>query len=139
MNFSLNSKPIITYRPSSHLLLNKKAPNTNYVDYRCIEPTAISTSGPWFPISNSCPCDPKLSNPTGRGFVSCPFGIQTNETLNMSITTEQQNFSGIPEKELESKQQGSLYPEISIYPVTAVPQFQPRPLAQIGYTWRSAN
>ena len=104
--------------------------NPNYVDYRCIEPNSVQTGNPWFPISNVCPCEPKLSNPTGRGYVACPFGVQTNtqqiHQLNMSKVVS------VP------KVAGAMFPEVSSnFSVISPPQFQPRPLTNIGYTWRS--
>jgi len=104
--------------------------NPNYVDYRCIEPSAITTNAPWFPISNVCPCNPSLSNPTGRGYVACPFGVQTN-----TKQIEQHNMSKVVSV---PKVAGAMFPNVSSnFAVISPPQFQPRPLTNIGYTWRS--
>jgi hypothetical protein len=103
----------------------------NYVDYRCIEPSAIDTDGPWFPISNICPCDPKLSNPTGRGYTPCPFGIQPEQKVVQSFI----KASIIKNPSITGT--GSMYPNISKLSVISPPQFQPRPLTNIGYTWRT--
>ncbi len=134
MNDTLSDGTFITYRPM-YSNLNSSAPNDNYVDYRCIEPSATETNSPWFRIPNTCPCDPKLSNPSGRGFLGCPFGIQTDTTVKNSVS----GLTKIIPKDKIDKVNYGLYPEISGYSMSSVPQFQPRPLSQIGYTWRSAN
>jgi hypothetical protein len=106
----------------------------NYVDYRCIEPSAIDTAGPWFPISNICPCDPKLSNPTGRGYTACPFGIQAEQK---TISKEAHSFMPINTNNIHTVGDGVMYPSLSQLNVISPPQFQPRPLTNIGYTWRT--
>jgi hypothetical protein len=131
-----NTKTYTSYKPQ-FTNLNAPAPAHNqlYADYRCIDPVATNTGSPWFPIDNTCPCDPKLSNPTGRGFTACSFGIQTQDSMANSVS----NLYNPNNQLSETKLPGAFFPDISSFPIMSVPQFQPRPLAQIGYTWRSAN
>lgn len=85
----------------------------NYTYFTCLDPTQ--------PASNICPCDPSVSNPTGRGFTQCPFGIYNNP-LQTDKPGSQHNI-GVGNN-FNSKQ-------------TAPPQFQPRPMSRIGIEWRS--
>ncbi len=96
----------------------------NYSVYRCIDPVAVKTNEPWFNNTNICPCDPKLSNTTGRGFTACPFGISTPNT-NELITVD------VPMSQVV----GSLYSQNQVVP----PQMQPRELYKIGIEWRNAE
>lgn len=101
--------------------------NDKFIVYRCPEPGAVVTEGPWYPINNVCPCDPKLSFPSGRGISSCPFGVMENE--------KRPSFQ-IPNK-LPTQEQitGIIYNEGQYIP----PQMDPRPLTRIGERWRSGN
>jgi hypothetical protein len=101
----------------------------NYSVYRCPNPTAVNTGEPWYNQSNICPCDPNLSNSSGRGFTSCPMGIQEKskpENLPMSQLTAQMPKPG--------QAVGSLYSN-----KTVPPQMWPRQLVRVGQSWRSAN
>lgn len=95
--------------------------------YRCLEPGAIETKGPWFPTENICPCDPKLSFPTGRGISGCPFGVMEYEKRPSA-----QLFNKVPK---ESEITGIIFNNAQFIP----PQMDPRPLTRIGERWRSAN
>jgi hypothetical protein len=107
--------------------------NPNYADYRCIDPVAKNVGAPWYRIDDVCPCDPKLSFPTGRGFTSCPMGVQfDNKIINETMKSSE------PIKMSDSFGAGSMFPQVNkqISSVTP-PQLQPRPLSRIGQTWRS--
>ncbi len=109
--------------------------NKNYTDYRCVSPTISVTDTKWFPMTDVCPCDPTLSNPTGRGFTPCPMGItfdkQDNKTLPLSaLKNNNGNWVATDVTELPP---GSMYP-VGSY---VAPQLQPRMLTRIGQTWRS--
>lgn len=72
---------------SSQFSLLNQAVSKNNLDYnvfRCVDPVATTTGEPWYPISNVCPCNPQLSNSSGRGFTACPMGISI-ENQNYSI------------------------------------------------------
>jgi len=101
----------------------------NYSVYRCPDPVAIVTQTPWYSYSNVCPCDPNLSNPSGRGFTACPQGL--NQTQNEWNLPDWQITSQIP----WNSQLGSLYNQHQYVP----PQLNPYPVTQIGYSWRSPN
>ncbi len=103
----------------------------NYDIYRCIEPTAKTTGKPWFPYENICQCDPKDSNPTGRGFTSCTFGV--NEQKDFYPFGQFKSPSNI------SSPQGALFPNSSGVLETSPPQLQPRQMTRIGNAWRSGN
>jgi hypothetical protein len=96
------------------------AGNSKFAVYRCVDPVAIKTSKPWYTITNVCPCDPKLSNTTGRGFTSCPFGVSK------PIEGDLVGTSGV-------SLTGSLFGSGQVVP----PQLQPRELYRIGVEWRS--
>ena len=108
---------------------NKKN-DKNYSVYRCINPTATITGPPMYGDSigiNICPCDPNLSNPSGRGYTACPFGIAESSRGNaLSFNTEYPVNKQIV---------GTMYAQKQFVP----PQFQPNPLVKIGYEWRSIN
>lgn len=96
----------------------------NYNVYRCPDPVAQVTTQPWYPYENVCPCDPTQSNPSGRGFTPCPFGVQFDKP------PESKNNST-----MKPPLEGALYNTDQIVP----PQFNPRPLSRIGQKWLSAN
>lgn len=96
---------------------------TKYAVFRCPEPGAVVTEGPWFPSDNVCPCNPKLSFPTGRGLTPCPFGVMEPEKRSTAQHTTENQITGI------------IYNDAQFIP----PQMDPRPLARIGESWRSAN
>jgi len=104
----------------------------NFSVYRCIDPVAVTTGAPWFVGigENVCPCDPNLSNKTGRGFTACPLGI-TQESTTWNLPPFQL-ASQIPD---QSQIVGNLYQKNQYVP----PQLQPRQLVRIGEEWRSAN
>lgn len=100
--------------------------------YRCIDPVAVTTGSPWFNSigENVCPCDPKLSNKTGRGFTACPLGINYETPMwNLPVF---QMASQIPRGQV----MGSMYANENQF---VPPQLQPRQLVRIGEEWRSAN
>jgi hypothetical protein len=117
------------FKPFSETL--KNVPR-GYQDYRCIEPRATETTSPWFPRTNICPCDPSYSNPTGRSFSGCPFGIDPKDT-------RAENSETINNGLVKGSMVGAEFPMTEGVPVASVPQFTPRPYALIGYQWRSAN
>jgi len=99
--------------------------------YRCPDPVAIKTDEPWYSYSNVCPCDPKLSNNSGRGFTACPLGI--NQEAPMWNLPMYQMASKIPDP---TQVVGNLYGSGNQF---VPPQLQPRQLIRIGQEWRSAN
>lgn len=104
----------------------------NYMAYRCIDPVAEKTGKPWYPITNICPCDPTLSNITGRGFTSCPMGISDTRPRPPLYSLSQ-----VKNQLPKSKQEvtGNVFNQNQFVP----PQLDPRPLTLVGYEWRSAN
>jgi len=110
-------------------LLNESSQNNSkdFSVFRCINPTATITEYPWYSSgTNVCPCDPNLSNPSGRGFISCPYGI------NNTSSSFKQSDDSFP---YNNQITGNLYPKEQFVP----PQIQPNPLVKIGYSWRSNN
>lgn len=117
----------------------------NYTTYRCLYPKAIETNNPWFPLDNVCPCNPELTNPTGRSVNACPFGVQFDT---LEIKKEEQlrplmrvvpnapnnDYTGFVSEPVSEPLKGSLFPANSYVPN----QKQPRALSRIGYEWRSA-
>jgi len=100
--------------------------------YRCPDPVAITTGPPWYYGEgiNVCPCDPNLSNSTGRGFTACPLGInQEAPQWNLPMF---QSVSQIPETNITGSMFGSGNQFVP-------PQLQPRQLVRIGEEWRSTN
>lgn len=97
--------------------------------FRCPNPTATKTSEPWYPTTNFCPCDPKLSNVSGRGFTSCPFGIVEEPVQFNSVVYSHNSFPK------NNKIIGNLYSQKQTTP----PQLDPRPFSRIGQTWRASN
>ncbi len=117
---------------------------SKYTALRCVLPGATETNKPWFPIMNVCPCDPRLSNTSGRGIMPCPFGIQgdiadtPNGFENLKALYLKNNSKGlqtltqdVPESFIKGT--GSMYQNNQYN----APQMDPRALVQIGYTWRS--
>jgi hypothetical protein len=100
--------------------------------YRCLDPVAVVTGSPWFYGlgENVCPCDPNLSNNTGRGFTACPLGIN-QEATSWNLPSSQLS-SQIPN---QNQIVGSMFNKNQFVP----PQLQPRQLVRIGEEWRSAN
>lgn len=96
--------------------------NLNYTFTQCLEPTTSKTGGPWFYRNNTCPCDPKLSNPTGRGYTTCPIGV--SEIVKPLVENEQ-----------NPGMTGSLYNNRQYSPN----QFNPYPIARIGESWRTVS
>jgi hypothetical protein len=95
------------------------AGNSKFAVYRCVDPVATKTSKPWYTITNVCPCDPNMSNTTGRGFTSCPFGVSKPMEDKLVGT--------------DASLTGSLFGSNQVVP----PQLQPRELHRIGVEWRS--
>lgn len=119
-----------------------------YYSFRCVVPNTTVTDKPWFPIMNVCPCDPSLSNPSGRGIVPCPYGFQSNiekvpknevlMPLSMVEGSNDKNGYKVLSDELLVNNNGrllmgSMYQNDQYVP----PQMDPRSLWQIGYNWRS--
>ncbi len=125
---------------NSNTIINQIS-NKNYTDYRCINPLGTIMEEPWFPMRDVCPCDPKLSGPTGRGYSGCPFGIQFPDSI------EEQNFqNGLKPLNSIQNKNGQWVPEEvrqlpfgAAYPTGSyvAPQLQPRQNVRIGVTWRS--
>jgi hypothetical protein len=107
-----------------------------FTDYRCIIPGTTVVSEPWFPMTDVCPCDPGLSDPTGRGFTPCPFGI-SEPGPDLGVTVPLQSIArtnnGWVTKDVKSVPYGTFYPKNNYLP----PQLEPRPLMRIGVSWRS--
>lgn len=99
----------------------------NYAVYRCVDPVAVKTGAPWFNEDNICPCDPNLSNTSGRGYTACPYGISTD--------TPQWNLSVGSQIPKQNQVTGNMYNKNQFVP----PQLQPRQLVRIGEEWRSSN
>lgn len=109
--------------------------NKNYTDYRCIDPVMTVSSDKWYPMTDVCPCDPTLSNPTGRGFTSCPMGItfDSPDTKTAPLSALKYNNGNWVPSDVTTLPHGSNYPVGSYVP----PQLEPRMLVRIGQTWRS--
>ena len=109
--------------------------STDFSVYRCPDPNKVNTDLPWFNMSNVCPCDPKYSNITGRGYTPCTFGIQTDEKeIHYSI-----EHNRLPPLHTITNNQygtGMLYENNQYVPPQLTP---PRPLARIGQQFRSSN
>ncbi len=98
--------------------------------YRCPDPVAVVTEHPWYSYQNVCPCDPNLSNQTGRGFTACPMGInQEAPQWNLPMF---QSISQVPATNVTGSMFGSGNQFVP-------PQLQPRQLIRIGQEWRSTN
>jgi hypothetical protein len=109
--------------------------STNFIDYRCIDPVGKNFSEPWYRISDSCPCDPNLSNQTGRGYSSCPLGIVLDQSKIMQALKNPEpvtyNGANMFQSQIPG---GGLFPNgSSVVP----PKLQPRQLVRVGYSWRS--
>lgn len=120
----------------------------NFIDYRCLEPSATTVGEPWFRIPESCPCNPLLSNPTGRGFTACPFGVQfdipssSSEPLMTLAKEPTKKDDSVPKfrgQQINTKgfMAGSMFPELSSAAKFTPPQLQPRQIVRIGQTFRS--
>jgi hypothetical protein len=106
----------------------------------------VYTDEPWYPVKNTCPCDPNQSNPTGRGFTPCPFGVNFEEkAINRNINAKKPlmtvvseingpNYQAVSVPVTEANIKGSMFPKNQY----TAPQAQPRPLIKIGQEWRSA-
>ncbi len=106
--------------------------NLNYSIFRCPDPVATKTGEPWYPISNVCPCDPQLSNESGRGFTACPMGLSVEKGVNAPVVPQGQLAGQQPQSQ---QVVGSLFNQRQAVP----PQMWPRQLSRIGNQWRSAN
>lgn len=113
----------------------------DYLQFRCIDPVAEIMKSPFYRIEDVCPCNPKYSGITGRGYTSCPLGIQPNlniinkeykeKNLLMNIkSTNGITYNAVPNT---IKTTGSYFPLSQVTP----PQQQPYPLTRVGYTWRN--
>ncbi len=101
--------------------------NSNkYSVYRCSD----SDTG-----TPTCPCDPNLDNPTGRGISACPYGITSQNSASLNLPSSQLMFQQ-PNK---NQVIGTLFSEKESIVFSSPPQFQPRQLVRIGNEWRSAN
>lgn len=106
----------------------------NFHVYRCPDPIKGKTDQPWFRIEDLCPCDSgTLSNPSGRGYVPCPFGVQFDNT----VWDQNMMLSAPLVKQEPSSMMFPMNPGIGLQSVPT--QLEPRPLARIGTDWRSAN
>lgn len=123
----------------------------NYVDFRCIDPVASQVGQPWYRISDVCPCSPSQSFPTGRGFTSCPFGVQfddnrpqKNSSELMAVQNIDNKWASVPDTNAQKLiNNGSMFPVAGSGSLTGTepgaytpPMLQPRQLARIGYTYR---
>lgn len=104
--------------------------------YRCPDPVAVITDKPWYSYSNVCPCDPKLSNQSGRGFTACPLGImENNDSTESSWLSQQFNSQKKNQVPIPSRIVGNMYNDSQFVP----PQLQPRQLVRVGQVWRDKN
>jgi hypothetical protein len=114
-----------------------------YAVYRCLEPGHTETDTPWFGMSDVCPCNPELQNPTGRGRISCGFGVQFDQNEINRASNQK-----VPLQTVIGSIKGSSYhnlavpvqlPKGSMFPgkQNPPPQADPRPLVRIGQEWRS--
>lgn len=132
--------------------------NGNYNVYRCLDTRKYKVDTPWFRQYDVCPCNPEISNPTGRGLLPCPFGYPSQNMISKSPSRPKSSekpqgsqWDKAPQPYLFEKTQhlaekspalqkiadlsGSLYQENTFTP----PQLEPRPIARIGQQWRSGN
>jgi len=115
-------------------MLNQAEKNDqlNYSVYRCPDPVDVKTGEPWYTVSNVCPCDPNLSNKTGRGFTACPLGLSLEKGTNAPIAP----LSQLPgQQPAPGQMTGALFNQHQAVP----PQMWPRQLSRIGQQWRNAN
>ena len=122
-----------------------------YSNFACIDPVAVYMDKPWYPYKETCPCDPQLSNPTGRGFTPCPFGVDfeiqniSQANLPKPLMTVVGNIDkngtyrdiSVPVYGVNNEDRplsGSMFPSKQF----SAPQAEPRPLVRIGQSWRSA-
>jgi len=104
-------------------------PVQNFTVFRC-NPLGLEESRPWWREQEFCPCPSEYNNETGRGFVSCPYGVENEKEVMFGKIPTVPN----PEK-IKKEMTGSLVQDKQWIP----PQLQPRPLSRIGQQWRSAN
>ena len=110
--------------------------NDKFNVYRCVNPTAVTTEQPWYSYSNVCPCDPKLSNTSGRGYTPCPFGVlESNDSMEMSELKSQFRHQEANQFPSKHRLVGNLDNTLQFTP----PQLQPRQLVRIGQVWRDKN
>ena len=122
--------------------------DNKFIDYRCIDPVVMGpVSSLWYNDKvDVCPCSNKDSGKTGRGYTSCPLGVQFDLT-NIRNFSEQKK----PVIRMISHDNGTTYQTEhvtvkdiqdsgSFYPTTqySAPQAEPRPLIRIGQEWRSS-
>lgn len=96
-----------------------------YTVYRCF-PNMTETGTPWFREFDYCPCNEKYDNLSGRGYVSCPFGVQADDKVVFKAGKQMSQPPG---------RVGAWVQDSQWVP----PQLSPRPLSRIGEQWRSAN
>jgi len=108
---------------------------------RCLDPNASETTVGWYRINDSCPCSTQNSNISGRGFVSCPLGLNTEQDniatanpLAPLLRIENSGLGGYLTVPVSTLPNGSQYPQQQYVPS----QYQPRALMRIGYDYRSA-
>lgn len=65
----------------------------DFNQYRCINPPAVITEGPWFREKDICDCDPEQSNFTGRGYIPCAFGSADGQLVNIPNVPNQNNLA----------------------------------------------
>lgn len=113
--------------------------NRNYFDYRCIDPNAEVMTSPWYPITDVCPCDTQLNNPSGRGYTSCPMGVQFDRPqTQISPVMSLRNVGGVYLGEpMTVSVPGSMFPGPSTTATVTPPQLDPRQLVRVGYSFRS--
>jgi hypothetical protein len=127
----------------SYSNLQYKDTNPAYVAYRCINPTVQYVEGPWFRTTETCPCDVRLDNPTGRGSTLCPFGINYNTpkdskvpVVSVKTTDNGLTYDTVPaDSSILKPDSGFAFPKN----VFTAPQGEPRPLVRVGYEWRDAG
>ncbi len=112
--------------------------SANFIDFRCIDPVASTMNQPWYRILDECPCNPKLSNQTGRGFTSCPLGVQFDQKeINRVLENPKIVTNNNKQMSMSDMPSGSLFPNVNNSPDVVPPNIQPRALIRIGQSWRS--
>jgi len=128
--------------PDYMLLNGAKDDPYKYSAFSCIIPFSTEVGKPWVSYPNSCPCNPNESNPTGRGYTSCTYGVQMTpqvniphqlSTVNGNYTPNGYEVTDSPVYQSFFNNSGSMYNQQQY----TAPQLQPRQLVKIGYTWRS--
>lgn len=113
--------------------MDGKMEENKFTAFRCIDPTIQRTNDTWFSYADSCPCNLKYNDISGRGLVNCPYGVQ--EPLpydNAPKPLMTINNSGSVEY-LKKLPSGTLFAGKQYIP----PQEDPRSLKRIGLFWRS--